>query len=80
MTDKQYFKVLRAMYTSPNFTLGKIKKMSRKRFVKLMMARGYSRDEVNESVKALIGQDKFPSYFEAYSFLSKRVPLGYKKH
>lgn len=80
MTDKQYFKVLRAMYTSPNFTLGKIKKMSRKRFVKLMMARGYSRDEVNESVKVLIGQDKFPSYFEAYSFLSKRVPLGYKKH
>lgn len=26
MTDAQYFKVLRTMYTSPNFTLGKIKK------------------------------------------------------
>lgn len=79
MTDAQYFKALRAMYTSPNFSIGKIKKMSRKRFIKLLMSRGYSRDEVNESVKAFIGQDKFPSYFEAYSFLSKRLPSGYKK-
>lgn len=42
--------------------------MTRKRFVKLMMSRGHTRNEINDYVNTLIESDDF-SYQEAWDFI-----------
>lgn len=55
--------------------------MTRKRFVKLLMSYGYSRDEAYQTAYILVDEDcGFKSYLEAYNYLlQKNLKLGLDK-
>lgn len=51
--------------------------MTRKRFVKLLMGYGYSRDEAYQTAYILVDEDcGFRSYLEAYDYLAEKLKLG----
>ena len=55
--------------------------MTRKRFVKLLMSCGYSRDEAYQTAYIMVDEDcGFRSYLEAYNYLpQKNLELGLDK-
>lgn len=55
--------------------------MTRKRFVKLLMSYGYSRDEAYQTAYIMVDEDcGFRSYLKAYNYLlEKNLKLGLDK-